>query len=102
MARWKIGLSQLSRWAGAAQAGERSCRVTFLPFPAASPQRLAWPRTCIAELFVEPVLQMQLGRPRFDGFLGGEKENSSGRGREQDVSEVWVAETAFTGWQQLD
>lgn len=59
--------------------------VTFigsLPFLAGSPRQpaprgsSAWPHTCIAELFVEPILQVQLGGPGFYGFLGGEKENS--------------------------
>lgn len=84
MALCKIGLSQPSRWAGVAHAGEGICRVTFrgsLPFLAVSPGRpaprgsAARPHTCIAELFVEPILQVQLGGPGFYGFLGGEKEN---------------------------
>lgn len=85
MALCKISLSQPSRWAGVTHARERICRVIFigsLPFLAVLPGRpaprgsSAQPHTCIAELFVEPILQVQLGGPGFYGFLGGEKENS--------------------------
>lgn len=102
----KPALSLWSRWAGA-QAGSEVAEshlgkisVPAVPQQAASQGSSAQPRTCIAELFVEPILQVQLRGPGFYGFLGREKGDQLSR--KQDVQGVWVSDTSFTCWQQLD
>lgn len=102
----KPALSLWSRWAGA-QAGSEVAEshlgkisVPAVPQQAAPQGSSAQPRTCIAELFVEPILQVQLRGPGFYGFLGREKGDQLSR--KQDVQGVWVSDTSFTCWQQLD
>lgn len=99
----KTSLSLWSRWAGA-QAGSEVAEshlgkisVPAVPRQAAPQGSSAQPRTCIAELFVEPILQVQLGGPGFYGFLGREKGDQLNR-----KFRGLGADTSLTCWQQLD